>query len=73
MHDDDEEIEEFMTKRQDWEIKANVTFSKNGIIQFIEDKIAKEDPANDELWKRKLKTPNMQYYIKKGGSDLNKD
>ena len=73
MHDDDEVMEEFMEKRQDWEIKANVTFSKTGIIQFIEDKMAKEDPAIDELWKRKLKTPTIQYYIKKGGSDLNQD
>ena len=49
-HDPDEEIEARMCNRQPWEIKANVRFSKTGIIQLIEDTFAREDPANDELW-----------------------
>ena len=39
-------------------------------MQLINDTFAKEDPNIDELWMRKVKTPSIIYYIKKGGSHL---
>ena len=50
MHDPNEEIEELMVGRQPWEVKADVRFSKNGMVQFINDMFDREDPAKDELW-----------------------
>ena len=43
-----------MKARLPWEIKADVRYTKMAIIQLIDDTFAKEDPANDELWQRKV-------------------
>ena len=59
-----------MDTRIDWELKADMQFTKNSIREFIEEAFAKENPEEDELWMRKAKTPNLTYFIKKGGSDL---
>lgn len=59
-----------MDNRLEWELNADLRFTKTAIMQYIDDLFEREDPANDELWQRKLKTPNIQYYMKKGGSEL---
>ena len=60
-----------MNTRQPWEIEADVHYSKKGLADFIESEFVKENPANDDLWVRKVKTPAMSYFMKKGGSHLN--
>ena len=59
-----------MQNRIEWEIKENVRFSKMGIVQFINDSYERENPETDELWQKKIKTPSITYYMKKGGSHL---
>lgn len=76
--DSDEEIEEMKEMKTPFEIEAGVKYSKRSMINYIESVIAKEtcknkeDPKNSKLWEEKLKTPNMSYYLKKGGSKLSK-
>ena len=54
-------------------------FSKNGIIKYIEDMLAKESPKNEEdaktaaLWENHMKEPTLELHLKKGGSQFNKD
>jgi len=44
--DSDEEIEEMITYKNEFEIKEGIKFSKNGIIKYIEDKINLESATN---------------------------
>ena len=55
-----------------YEIKQGIKFSKRGIIEFIEQTIEREQTAYDKKWQLQLKTPSISYYLKKGGSELNK-
>ena len=56
-----------------------VKYSKNGLINFIENLVYREcrsnqeDQKNARLWEEKLKIPGLTMHIKKGGSHLNKD
>jgi hypothetical protein len=49
----------------------NFKFTKNFIIDFIENTVKKESINNTEdkklaqLWEEKLKTPTFKYYMKK--------
>ena len=53
-----------------------VTFSKNGIKSFIENMFANEncnnvtDPENAKKWEMKLETPNIKFFLKRGGSEF---
>ena len=40
--DSDEEIEELLPFKCDYEIKKGIRFSKNGIIKFVEEEMVKE-------------------------------
>lgn len=61
-----------MDQRLEWEIKENIVFSKNGIIEAVDNILAREHPDVDPKWELKLKSPTIIYYLKKGGSHLNK-
>jgi len=58
--DSDEEVEELLPLKNDFEKKWGVKFSKNGIIKFIEDLLELESPDNKKntknakLWENKL-------------------
>lgn len=77
--DSDEEIEELLQFKTDYERKQGVKFSKNGIIKYIEEQIAKESPNNEDdpknaaLWENHMKETSFQLHMKKGGSQFNKD
>ena len=77
--DSDEEIEELLPFKNDFERKQGVKFSKNGIIKYIEDMIAKESPKNAEdektaaLWENHMKEATLELHLKKGGSQFNKE
>ena len=47
----DEEIQEFINDRMAWEVSEGVRFSKNGFIQYIENKFYQEDPDKNFEWK----------------------
>lgn len=74
--DSDEEIAEIAELKQSWEIDSGVKFSKNGLMKFIKLMLAEEsaghDCANSKLWEQKLKIPGITYYLKNGGSKVNK-
>ena len=77
--DSDEEIEGMAKLKMPWEIESGVKFSKNGLIEFItkfldqESPFNEEDPACAKLWEQKLKMPGLQYYLKRGGSNVDKN
>lgn len=77
--DSDEEVQELLFTKTDFERKNNIKFSKNGIIDFVEKILAHESPSNkkdsknSKLWEEKLKLPSLKMFLKKGGSDLSKD
>lgn len=77
--DSDEEIEELLPFKNEQEKELGVKYSKNGIKKFIEDMVAHEnakntnDPENAKLWEIKLDTPNIQFFVKNGGSQFSKD
>ena len=58
------------------EVKLNFKFTKNFIVDFIENTVKKESINNIEdkklglLWEEKLKTPNFIYYMKKQGTSF---
>ena len=74
--DSDEEVAEFANLKQTWEKDANVKFSKKGLMRYINKMLATEtagqDNANSKLWEQKLKIPGITYYLKNGGSKVNK-
>lgn len=39
----------------------------------FENSASTEDPANAKLWEQKLDTPNIKFYLKKGGSKFSSD
>ena len=41
-------------------------------MKLINETFEKEDPESDDAWMRKIKTANITYFIKKGGSHLHK-
>jgi len=74
--DSDEEIAELVPFKNEFEHKLGVKFSKNGIIDFIENLIAtesahnKDDPRIAKLWEEKLNFMGIKMYIKKNGSQF---
>jgi len=61
-----------------WEKEKGVRYSKLGIVEFIEKTLKEEDPngkdkKNAKLWEKKLEHSGLKYYMKKGGSNLNKN
>lgn len=58
--------------KTNWEISQGIKFSKRGIIEEIERRLKLELPEIDNSWKQELKIPSLTYYLKKGGSSLNK-
>lgn len=72
--DSDEEIEELVPFKNEFEKQLGVKFSKRGIKEFIENTLAHEnaadteDPANAKKWELKLDTPNIKFFLKNGGS-----
>ena len=75
--DPDEEIAEFVDLKTEFEAKRHVKFSLNGMTSLISEMLAEESPTNKanpkiaKLWEQSVKQPNLQVYVKKGGSDLN--
>ena len=55
------------------EKEIGIKFSKRGIIDFIETQIVEDSIEKDQRWECKMKSPGLMYYIKKGGSDVNKN
>lgn len=70
--DSDEEIEFMKQHKNEWELEKGVKFSKKGLIEFIDKFIEEESSESNPDWQRKLDTPSIKYYLKKGGSDQNK-
>jgi phosphoenolpyruvate synthase/pyruvate phosphate dikinase len=72
--DSDEEIEELAKYKCDYEKKAGIKFSKNGIIKFVTEQLSKEsrsnksDPKISKAWEEKLKIPGLVMFLKKGGT-----
>ena len=77
--DSDEEIEELLQYKNEYEDQLGIKYSKNGIIQFVENLVKQEsksnkaDPKTARLWEEKLKTTNLTMSLKKGGSELSSD
>ena len=60
--------------KTDFEKQCGIKFSKNGIINYVENilqKESKDDTQNGKLWEEKLQTPNIKLFIKKNGSEMN--
>jgi predicted ATPase len=74
--DSDEEIEEMAIFKNQIEKQQGVKFSKNGIKQYVEAMIATESASNTEskatakLWENRMETPNIKFFLKKGGSEF---
>lgn len=77
--DSDEEVEELLPFKTAYEQKQGIKFSKNGIIKYIEEMLAKENPNNESepktaaLWENHMKETAFKLHLKKGGSQFNKD
>ena len=77
--DSDEEIEGMAKLKMPWEIENGVKFSKKGLMEFITKFLDQEsphnekDPATAKLWEQKLRMTGLQYYLKKGGSNVDKN
>ena len=76
--DSDEELADMIPLKEQWEIDEGVKFSKRGLIEYITKKLDTESPHNTEdpalakKWERHLKIPGLSYYMKDGGSAVNK-
>ena len=72
--DSDEEIEELVKYKCDYEKEMGIKYSKNGIIKFVTDQLEyerrdnKQNPKNAKLWEEKLKIPGAKMFLKKGGT-----
>ena len=77
--DSDEEIEELVPFKCEYEKKMGIKYSKNGIIKFVtqqiqtESKNDKTNPKNAKLWEEKLKIPGLTMFLKKGGTEESPD
>lgn len=72
--DDDEEIEELAALKTQWEIDSGIKFSKNGLVEFIENFVANECTEKQEAWEdRNIKVNGLKVFLKKGGSDISAD
>lgn len=77
--DSDEEIEELVPYKNEYEKKLGVKYSKNGIIKFIEENVKKEQPDGTEnledaqLWEKQLEFQGIHLYLKNGGTVFSKD
>jgi hypothetical protein len=75
----DEEVEEFVAYKSDYEKDLGVRFSRRGIISFVESLVSQEtprnvdDPKTSKKWEEKLKTPGITMLLKRGGSHLSAD
>ena len=45
----------------------------NGIMSFIQSMLMKEQTKFDKNWEQKVKSPGITLYLKRGGSQFNKD
>ena len=60
-----------------FEVEMGVKYSKKGLVEYIEQFLAHENPKNKKdkknggLWAENLKTPQIAMFMKKGGSHLN--
>ena len=70
--DSDEEISCLIPLKTDHEVSQGVKFSKRGLIDYITTFIDNECSEKSKLWECKLDSPSLKYYLKKGGSDVNK-
>lgn len=74
--DSDEEIEELLPLKNEFEKKLGIKFSKNGIVKFIEDNIRKEspqgteNPENTQRWEKQLEFQGINLYLKDGGTQF---
>jgi len=72
--DSDEEIQELVGFKCEYEKQQGIKYSKNGIIDYVtktlenESKDNKKDPKIAKLWEEKLKIPGLKMYLKKGGT-----
>jgi hypothetical protein len=56
-----------------YEIDIGLKFSKNGLINYIENFIENESTVKDKRWEEtKLNMPGIKIFLKRGGSDINK-
>lgn len=60
---DDEELEDIKKFISPFEMERGLKFSKNGIVKYIEDLMAENDPFSPDKnisknWEEKLKNPN---------------
>lgn len=77
--DSDEEVEDLLPYKNQYEKQLGVVYSKNGIIKFIEETLEhespdnKKNPKNAKLWEKQLTYQGIQLYTKKDGSRFSKD
>lgn len=77
--DSDEEIEELVPYKNQYEKQQGIKFSKNGLVKYIEDMLELESPVNKKnaknakLWEKSLNYQGINLFIKKGGSKFSKD
>ena len=60
---DNEELQEIRQYISPFELEKNLKFSKNGLVKFIEELLAENDPFSEDksiarMWDNKLKNPN---------------
>ena len=73
--DSDEEMEEMVPFKCDYEKNMGIKYSKNGIIKIVnetmqrESKDNKKEPKIAKSWEEKLKIPGLKMYLKKGGTE----
>lgn len=77
--DSDEEVEELLPYKNEYEKQMGVHFSKNGIIKFVEENLelesadCKKNPKNAKLWEKQLTFQGITLYTKKNGSKFSQD
>ena len=60
---DNEELQEIRQCISPFELERNLKFSKNGLVKFIEELLAENDPFSEDksiarMWDNKLNNPN---------------
>ena len=71
--DSDEEVPEMVLLKNQHEKQMGIKFSKRGIIEFIENFLATEDPAKNSAWSQKSSADNFKFSMKEDGSSISKD
>lgn len=71
---DDDELDEIRKYISPFELQRGLKFSKNGIMKYVEDLMAENDPfsadkAIAQQWEQKLKNPNQFLHLKKNQAD----